>query len=39
MKLALCFTFAVIYAVGIVLICVILGIFVALTSAIIGFSP
>ena len=39
MKFALCFAFAVIYAIGIVLACVILGIFVALTSAIIGFSP
>ena len=39
MKFALCLTFAVAYAVVFVLTAVILGFLVALTSAIIGFSP
>lgn len=39
MKFALCLTFAVVYAFGFVLACVIFGILLALTSAIIGFSP
>ena len=39
MKFAFLLTFAALYAVGLVLICATMGALVALTSALIGFSP